>query len=405
MSSPVKALSTVLCLSTLIIACTLSQAPDKNTKTVLGARGPADSIDYFVDRAAQAFFNTTPQAAGLSVGVILNDDIRSFHFGTISPGSAERPTDDTIYGIASVTKTFTGVLLAKAALDGKLRLGDDIRDYLGGSYPNLEKNGYPITVAQLVNHTSGLPNTMPDRPEMYPDYAAYNGDVTTWLNRIAVVFSDYSRDKFLADLHSAKLDTIPGTRFSYSNAGAKLAGYILEQIYGRSYEVLADSFVFRPLKMNNTGITLDAEELHQLVTGYDETGKAMPSVLDAYGAAGALKSSVVDLSRYARWHLDESDPVVKLSHTPPEGKAQDPEEGFALGLNWQMIRSGGVRRIWQDGNIPGYSSRVVIYPELNLGLVVLANQLDRSIPERIEKLADSILASMDERTFTLREGL
>ena len=70
-----------------------------------------------------------------------------------------------------------------------------------------------------------------------------------------------------------------------------------------------------------------------------------------------------------------------------------------------MIRSGGLKRIWQDGNIPGYSCRVVIYPGLNLGLVVLANQLDRSIPEQIDQLADSILDSIDERTFTLMEAL
>ncbi len=167
MSSPVKVLSTVLSLSALLFACTPSQAPDNNARKAadtVGPRGPADSIDYFVDRAVQEFLSATPQAVGLSVGVIFNDDIRSLHFGTTSPESAVSPTDDTIYGIASVTKTFTGVLLAKAALDGKLRLDDDIRDYLGGSYPNLEQNGYPITVAQLVNHTSGLPNTMPDRP-------------------------------------------------------------------------------------------------------------------------------------------------------------------------------------------------------------------------------------------------
>lgn len=403
MSFTLKACALAASICTTIVACSPSQAPDKDT-SLKDDGWPADSTDYFVERAAEAFFKKTPQAVGLSIGVILQDSIRTFHFGSISPESVESPSDQTIYGIASVTKTVTGVLLAKAALDGRVGLHDDIRGYLDGDYPNLEKGGYPITIEQLVNHTSGLPNTLPDRVEMYPDYPKYKGDVTAWLNHISTVLTDYTQAHFIADLHTVELDTIPGTRFSYSNAGAKLAGLILEKVYNQSYEALADTFVFRPLKMNSTGINLTAEKMQQVVTGYDENGRAMPPVLEAYGAAGALKSTVIDLARYARWHLDESNPLIRLSHTPPNVETQD-WEGFALGLNWQMIRSGGLKRIWQDGNIPGYSCRVVIYPGLNLGLVVLANQLDRSIPEQIDQLADSILDSIDERTFTLMEAL
>ena len=389
-------------ISLVLCACSPSQPPDEETSTE-GEIVYAVSVDSVVEQKAGTFFKNTPQAVGLSIGVIVGDDIRTYHYGSIAPGSVERPSDTSIYGIASVTKTFTGVLLAHAARDRRLGLHDDIRVYLDGGYPNLEKSGYPITLVQLINHTSGLPNTLPDRPEMYPDYPEYEGDVWAWVKHTSTVFADYTQADFLDDLHTVALDTIPGTWFSYSNAGPQLAGFILERVYQQSFEAVADSLVFRPLNMRSTGISLPDEEAGQLLAGYDETGNVMPPVLEAYGAAGALKSTVVDLAKYVQWHLDEQDPIVKLSHTPPG--APDLEEGFALGLNWQMARSEGVKRIWQDGNAPGYSSRVLFYPALDLGVVVLANQLDRSIPQRIDQLADAILESIDERTFTLMEAL
>lgn len=391
--------STLLLLAGFAVAaaaCSPGETPANHTAHV-----PPDSITRVVNQSAQQFFDTTPQAVGLSVGVATADGVYTFHFGTTSPESTEPPTDETIYGIASLTKTFTGVLLARAALDGKLDLENDIRDYLAGAYPNLAYEGSPITPADLVNHTSELPNTLPDRPEMYHDFPGYNGDVLAWMDHIASVYEGYTSQDFLADLQQVALDTIPGTRFSYSNAAPQLAGLLLEEVYGETYDMLLGRFILEPLAMAHTGMPLNIDA----ITGYDETGEEMPPVLPAYGAAGGIKSSIRDLGQYIQWHLDESDPLVKLSHTPPGGSADDPVEGYALGLNWQMMRHEGVRRLWQDGNIPGYSSRIVLYPELDLGVVILANQLDRSIPEKTDHMANTILEGLDARTFTIMEGL
>ena len=403
MLSILKVLAVTSSLSAILIACSPPQTSVQDAHAE--HRVAADSIGTIVQQQAAAFFQDRPQAVGLSIGITNQGDIHTFHFGTRAPESTERPSDQSIYGIASITKTFTGVLIAKAAHDGKLGVHNDVRQYLDGDYPNLEKEGSPITLVHLLNHTSGLPNALPDRPEMYPDYPEYQDDVIPWMNHISTVYAEYSPTDFLADLRTVALDTIPGTQFGYSNAGAQLAGLILENVYNRPFEVLVDSLVSRPLMMHSTGIKLDEENAQRMMTGYDETGRVMPPVMEAYGAAGALRSTVMDLSRYAKWHLDESDPVVALSHTPPNGQPQDPTQGYATGLNWQMARHDTVRKIWQDGNIPGYSSRIVLYPELNLGLVVLANQLDRSIPGRIDELANSILEAIDERTFALMEAL
>ena len=391
-----------LLIPLVVSACAPASLPPGDAGT---PASELDSVGVVVSRAAQAYFDAAPQAVGLSVGVVVGDEIRTYHFGSVEPSGSVSPDDGTIYAAASITKTVTGSLLARATLDGRVELGDDVRDYLDGPYPNLEHGGQPVTLAHLVNHVSGLPPSLPDRPEMSPGYEVYGGDMAAWARAVTPITRAYESEDFLRDLQAVRLDTIPGTRFAYSNAGAQLAGLVLERVYGRPYEVLVDSFVTRPLGMGSAGLASAADGESRLTPGYDEQGRRMPTPPES-GAAGGLEMTVVDLARYARWHLDESDPVVRLAHTPPGGRAEDPDRGYGVGLNWQMLRSAeGVRRVWQDGNVVGYSARVVLYPELDIGVVVLANELDRSIPEQTDRLADMVLESLDTRTFTFQEGL
>src|SRR6218665_1258905 len=95
-----------------------------------------------------------------SVSVAIYKDGKSTtkHFGELTIGKGNKPNDSTLYEIASVTKTFTGYIAAKAVLDKKINLDDDIRIYLDGPYPNLEFKGEPITIKHLITHTSGFPN-------------------------------------------------------------------------------------------------------------------------------------------------------------------------------------------------------------------------------------------------------
>src|SRR6185295_11152372 len=117
------------------------------------------------------------------------------------------PSANTIYAIASISKTFTGILLAKAAMEKKLNLNDDIRKYLSGSYPNLEYKGQFIKLKYLTNHRSGIPFSLPDDPSMMP---GFNNDAEPWANRVQQQYQHYTRNDFYKDLQHVKLDTIPG---------------------------------------------------------------------------------------------------------------------------------------------------------------------------------------------------
>ncbi|MCJ7932426.1 MAG: serine hydrolase [Chryseobacterium sp.] len=98
-------------------------------------------------------------AYSVSVGVLKNGKIYTRHFGEIDKGKGNKANDNTYFEIASVTKLFTGQLLAKAVLDGKIKLDEDVGNYLKGSYPNLEYQGVPIKIKDLISYRTALPNS------------------------------------------------------------------------------------------------------------------------------------------------------------------------------------------------------------------------------------------------------
>lgn len=318
-----------------------------------------------VERLAKSFLAANPQCPGIVLGYIEGGSNHAGGFGQITLGGSRAPDAKTIYPIASISKTFAGVLLAQASQEGKLGLDDDVRSYLTGDYPNLAFEGEPVRLWQLLNHNSGLPFNLPDLPSTRPPFPAPDADARA---RIAA----YTGADFLRDLHGVKLTAKPGTAFSYSNAAAVLLSMILERVYAAPFDALVVKYISRPLGMHDTVIRISPDLAGRFAPGYDEAGKVAPPVDDRLLGAGAIKSSVRDMLLYARWHMEESDAAVRLSHAP------HPINGnYSIGLNWQMMSGPGGRCIWQEGSLPGYSSMCVVLPENRTAFVAFINKLDR----------------------------
>jgi len=365
-------------------------------------RMDAAAVRAIVDAEVARYIRENPQAAAVAVGVVDGPVRYQSRAGTLEPGKARPPRRDTLYPLASITKTFTGTLLAQAAIEKRLSLSDDIRKYLHGKYPNLEFEGRPILVSDLLDHRSGLPFVLPDRPELAPDF---KGDPRPYTVRLNAALKGYGRDQFLADLNAFKLTAKPGSHNQYSNAGALLAGYILENVYRRSYEQLLRSKILTPLRMNATTITLGQADHDRLAPGWDDKGQrtVLPVGLDA---AGGLKSTTDDMLSYIRWQLAETDPAVRLSHErvwTAEGPVYGDQGTFGIGLNWQIAELSGRRVIFQDGNIEGYSALIVIEPELKLGIILTANERDRKGDAAKRGLMKALLTALDARAVLLPE--
>lgn len=287
----------------------------------------------------------------------------TFHFGEQNPGKKNPPTDVTLYELASVTKTFTGTMVAKAILDKKLSLEDDIRDYLPQEYPNFEFDGETITIRDIITHTGGFPNFPP---------------------------SAESKNEFWNGLHQITISSKPATEFRYSNTAPEITAYILEQAYGIPYQKLVEESIFKPNEMTATKFLLNEKEKNLLIQGYN--GEKEPQEHyknNLWGGISGIHSNTKDLIQYIKYHLDESIPEVKESHknffsTP---------YGFDIGYHWNIVEIDDEVCYRHHGGIWGMQNWLMIFPESNTGIAVLSNAsfggslLSKGIDDRLEELA------------------
>ncbi len=342
-------------------------------------RAAADSV---VAAAARRYM-AAPGRVGVSVGVLRGGRGWSYHYGEVDKGTGRRPTARTIYEIGSVTKTFTGHLLARAVVDGRLGLDDDVRDRLGGArdaHGGLAFAGHPVRVVHLVNHTSGLPVHSIDLAQGAPP------------DTIVAREARNTDAALLARLRAVTLARAPGAGFGYSNAAFVLAGVVLQRAYGtgpESYETLVARHVAGPLAMPDTRVHLSPEQQRRLARGHDQHGAPRPAVVMAVAAGGGLRSTVDDLLRYARAHAAERDAAVRLSHRQTTDAAAP--NGIALG--WEVGRDGaGRRRLSHGGGTLGYSAYLLVFPSERAAertaVVCLANQA--ALEGELERLAVAV---------------
>ncbi|WP_276834875.1 serine hydrolase domain-containing protein [Chryseobacterium cucumeris] len=339
------------------------------------------AFDSLVDRSVSAFMQNNSRV-GLSVGIIKNGKKFIYNYGSTERDKQDLPTEHTIYELASITKTFGATLLAKAVLNKKVNLNDDIRKYLKDDYPNLEYNGTPITLVNLANLTSGLPNWMPDK-DLFGK--ADTDNIPYILDSVHTV---YSRQDLYRDLHQVKLKALPGSISKHCNTAAQLLGYIMERVYNDNYENLLKKYFAKPLKMKNTYLLKSGEVPLKMAKGYDGKGRIMPVIdWEDLRVAASIASSTSDMLKYMAFQLNEKDPVVSLSHQPTFGKMED----GAIALNWKVKKTEDGRSISHTGGSLGFSSYMVFYPDLNSGIVLLSNEADPGTQNELINLADKIM--------------
>ena len=285
---------------------------------------------------------------GLVVGVIDRSGRRVIVHG-LSGAADRRPLDgDTVFQIGSVTKVFTGLLLADMAQRGEVRVDDPAGMYLPAGVTMPEK-GRPITLIDLSKHWSGLPSmpgnfTLDARPNPY---------------------EAYSVDQLYAFVSGYALPREPG-RQEYSNLGVALLGRLLGRRAGLEYEDLLRQRVLVPLNLRSTSITLSADQLRRLAPGHDRFLQPVDTWnLLSMPASGSLRSTANDLLTFLSYNLDLQDTSLAMA------MAMQRVPGRALG--WARSQLGGETVYGHDGGKEGYRSAVVFNPRMQTGVVVLAN--------------------------------
>ncbi|MEP7107187.1 MAG: serine hydrolase domain-containing protein [Ferruginibacter sp.] len=358
--------------------------------TQIHTSNPAkNKIDSIVHRYAASYLADTIKA-GVSIGVYYKGETYGYHYGTVEKGKTILPSDQTLYEIASLTKTFTGLLLAKAIEENKMNLQDDIRKHLPGEYPNLEFKDKFISLREIALHQSGLPRDIPYDAKLW-EKPYFNVLPYQLIN----LEKNYNKAKYLEALHAIKLDTMPGSSgFNYSNFAVKVLSFALENVYGMSYEILLEKYIFKPTGIKNSAIVLSESQKKLRAKGYNHNGKQMPNGLDNAGAAGGLKSTLPDMLKYLGYNMNRKDKIISIAHRPISIWT-DAGNTDAAALFWQMRKkSNGGWRIFQSGGTFGFSSTIVLFPDADIGFVLLANDAGFNSQSQLGEIADNIYTAI-----------
>ncbi|GAB4032122.1 serine hydrolase domain-containing protein [Spirosoma gilvum] len=324
----------------------LATAPAvKNTNALTTA------FDRSVDSLVRDYFRN-PNTTGLSIGLIKSGKTYRYQYGEVRRGSGQVPTSLTSYEIASITKTFTTTLLARAVLAGKVALSDDIRRFLPGEFPNLSYENHPITLLDLANHTARLPTLPPTIGEL-PNAGRLNPEAA--MDSLA----------FYQALRTVHLDTLPGYKFEYSNWGISLLGHILEKVYHQSYAQLIQNCITKPLGMSHTYYHLAHENQSRIAQPYSENGNLILFQDGGlFGPAGDIHTDLTDMMRYLQAQIEEQDAAITLTHQPTRNN---------MGLGWGTRTKDRIRDVQHNGSSLGFRSHISAFPELKSGCVLLAN--------------------------------
>ncbi len=274
------------------------------------------------------------------------------------------PDASALFEIGSITKVFTGVLLADMVLRGEVSLADPLSRHLPSPRPAWRHR--EPTLLELATHRSGLPNTPRPmgRRELAYVLGIRRGD--PWA---AVSETDHRRMVTAEPPRRA-----PGRRVRYSSMGVGLLGDALGARAERSYEELLAERILGPLGSSSTGVRVPAERRDRLLAGHSRRGRPRPPIEDLLPAAGSLRSSTEDMVRFLAACLQPpASPVgaaLRLAQKPQARIGQR----MQFGLCWIIVT--GRRRpkvLWHNGGTWGFRSFAGFAPELGASAVVLSN--------------------------------
>jgi len=316
---------------------------DMPALTYLPATAPVDvaGLEHLLNRDLAPVI---PRDMGIAIGVVKRGERRIFAYGTARP--------DSIYQIASISKTFTGLLLAQMVEQGKVKLEEPVRELLPAGTVR-KPAGREITLLDLATHRSGLP-PMPDN---------------IWHEGMANPGADYHAADLYAFIGKQGVARQANPPFIYSNLGFSVLGQALADRAGTTYAELLAQHITGPLGMRDTALLLSPEQQARMIQAYGVRHELRPPwELDALAPAGGLRSTAADILTDLEAQLRADSAAIRLSHE----LRSDVAPGMRIALAWFYDEDTGT--YWHNGAISAYTSHALFNPKEGYAVVVLANQ-------------------------------
>lgn len=322
----------------------------------------ADKVDDYVQAQMQA-----RRIPGLSLAVVRDGKIvKAQSYGLASVELNAPATKESVFEIGSITKQFTVAAIMLLVEGGKVGLDDKINTYLTDLRP--PQSWSAVTVRNLLTHTSGI---------------------KTYTGLSGFEFSKHLKhEEFVKALSAFPLDFQPGEKWSYSNSGYNLLGFIIEKASGKRYWEFMRERIFQPLGMNATRDRDPVPVISNRAAGYEWKNNSWENrdadLTDVF-SAGAIVSTVPDL---AKWNAAlDTERVLKRSSLDQIWTPMRLNDGkiYPYGFGWDIDAVTGHHIISHGGQTAGFSASIARYTDDKLTVIVLCNLGDIGVAGKVRQ--------------------
>jgi len=330
-------------------------------------------LDLLVENTLKNF-----NVPGIAVAIVKDGKVvLSKGYGVKSILTQEKVDANTLFGIASNSKAFTTAALAMLVDEGKLKWDDKVTQYLPEFKMYNEYVTNAFTIRDLVTHRSGL--------------GLGAGDLMIWPDG-----SDFKATDIIHNLQYLKPVSAFRTKYDYDNLLYIVAGEVIEKVSGKTWCDFIEERIMRPLEMNNSAASyLRLKDTTNIIAPHVPTDGKLKIISryknHTFDAAAGIYSSVNDLSKWMILQLQngkygsekqnqlfskkEQDEMWSLQTIiPSTTKAPYNTHFSGYGLGWFLSDVKGYKQVTHTGGLEGIVTQTTLFPELNLGIVVLTNQ-------------------------------
>lgn len=361
-------------------------------------------------------FVKTQEIPGLAIAVVQDGKVvyeHGFGIKTVNPKvvptafpagtkTGGRVNRDTLFHLASVTKTFVAIAVMQLVESGRVRLDDPVIQYLPDF--KLDDERYrAITVRQLLNHTSGL-----------PDRNGINGH--GWEHPET---DDQALRRFVNSLSTEKLKFDPGTKYAYSNVGYEVLGELVSRVSGQTIEAYLQTRVLEPLGMRDSSMMFGDLKRSSLATGHATDDAENPFAFSIYPfnraqtASGGMISCLKDMERYMIANLNKGElngvrilsPETYRTMWKPDVKTGADGSLSDYGAGWYVGAFEGTSIVSHPGKDTGFLSYMALLPEKKIGVVWMMNGMWGNGVFSLSDAAMDIALGLPMRTGDVRRDL
>jgi CubicO group peptidase (beta-lactamase class C family) len=340
---------------------------------VVASASAQETLDTVVERVREKF-----DVPGIAIAVVKDGQVvLQKGYGIRKLGEAAKITPQSLFRIASNTKAFTTAALAMLVDEGKLHWDDRVVDHMPAFQMYDPYVTREMTIRDLLTHRSGL--------------GLGAGDLMFW------PATDFTRDEIIRRIRFLRPASSFRSRYAYDNLLYLVAGQIVSQISGQSWEEFVQRRILTPLGMSRTNAStralMEASDVAAPHARADGKLVALEQTdHDNNAPAGSINSSAEDLAKWMIVQLDRGGklfsaaqskemwspqtilPIPVLPKGAPAALVAMEPQFLAYGLGWSLRDYRGRKMVYHTGTLAGYVSRTTLIPELNLGVVVLTNQ-------------------------------